>query len=41
MGEMGWICKRLFDQGMGVGGLERFPSWVLGVHWINSIALPP
>jgi hypothetical protein len=26
MGEMGWIYKRLFDQGMEVGELEGFPS---------------
>jgi len=26
MGKMGWVCKRLFDQGMGVGELEGFPS---------------
>jgi hypothetical protein len=26
MGEMGWIYKRLFDQGIGVGELEGFPS---------------
>ncbi len=26
MGEMGWIYKRFFDQGMEVGELEGFPS---------------
>ncbi len=40
MGEMGWIYKRLFDQGMEVGELEGFPSQVLGAHQINSVVLP-